>query len=485
MRTIVWFRGKDLRLRDHAPLNEAMKGGEVVPLFVLDPYFFAPERARRFPHRIQFLLESLESLQKNIEHKGSRLVVVSGKSTDVVPKLAARWRADRVVAHRWTEPFGRERDRRVQGALSIPFELFEGETLLAPGSLRTQNGAPYSVFTPFSRAFFAKSDDIGESLAAPSRLPSLPLDVEANSVAIPTLRELGIDENPRLVRGGEAAARERLQTFFSSAAASYHEGRERMDWPGTSRLSQDLKFGVLSPRVVWNEARRHAQRHPRARESLATFQNELVWREFAFSTLWDRPEVLREPFRAGFVDFPWRFEPAEWEAWASGTTGYPVVDAAARQLLGEGFVHNRARMIAASFLTKHLLIHYQRGEAHYLRYLTDGDWAPNNLGWQWSAGSGCDAQPYFRVFNPVSQGEKFDPDGAYVRRWIPELANLPARWIHRPWEASTNDLVQAGVALGKNYPRPIVDHAEARARYLAIAGEHLQRGSRPDASAPD
>jgi deoxyribodipyrimidine photo-lyase len=205
------------------------------------------------------------------------------------------------------------------------------------------------------------------------------------------------------------------------------------------------------------------------------FENELVWREFAHSTLWDRPELLEQPFQAKFERFPWRRDEDGWRAWAQGETGYPVVDASARQLLAEGFVHNRARMIAASFLAKHLLVDYRLGEAHYMRYLTDGDHANNDAGWQWSAGCGCDAQPYFRIFNPVTQGQKFDPGGGYVRRWLPELAHLPARYIHQPWQAPPAVLEQAAVVLGRNYPHPIIDHAHARQRFLDTAAEHFAR----------
>jgi len=209
----------------------------------------------------------------------------------------------------------------------------------------------------------------------------------------------------------------------------------------------------------------------------AAYLNELIWREFTHSTLWDRPELLEEPFRSDFVDFPWRFDDRLWNAWVLGRTGYPVVDAASRQLVTEGFVHNRARMIHASFLTKHLLIDYRQGEAHYMKYLTDGDWAQNNAGWQWSAGCGCDAQPYFRVFNPMTQGKKFDPDGNYVRRWLPELRELPPKYCHEPWLAPPVIAKAAGVKIGSDYPAPIVDHKLARERFLAQAKSHLARQS--------
>ncbi len=469
-RTLVWFRGKDLRVTDHAPLTRALERGEVVPLFVLDPYFFEPERARELPHRMQFLLESLAALGKNIRHLGSQLLLAVGKSVDVVPRLAREFHVTRVVAQRWTEPFGRERDRRVAAALQVPFELLDGETLMSPETVRNGSGQPFSVFTPFARALRRGLPDV-IPLKAPASLPALPADVKHASAPLPTLVGLGIAENPRLQRGGERAAGARLTEFLEGAVARYDRERDRMDLPGTSRLSADLKFGTLSVRSVWAAAERLAQQAP---EAVDKFTSELLWREFTHATLWDRPQLLTRPFRADFEGFPWTDDELGWQAWTRGATGYPVVDAAARQLLSEGFVHNRARMIAASFLTKHQLIHYARGEAHYMKYLTDGDWAQNNAGWQWSAGCGTDAQPYFRVFNPTLQGEKFDPNGDYVRRYVPELRQLPPKLIHRPAEAPRKALELAGITLGQTYPEPIVDHALARDRFLKIAESHLQ-----------
>jgi deoxyribodipyrimidine photo-lyase len=432
MRTIVWFRGKDLRLADHAPLRQAVGAGEVIPLFVLDPYFFAPARARELPHRIQFLLDSLRALERELAERGSRLVVVAR------------------------------------------FQLHEGETLLPPGTLRTRAGTPYSVFSQFARAF-RETATIGKPLAPPRALPPVPRGIRARAIAIPACEALGIERNAAILPGGEQAAKARLRRFLKDAAAAYPEHRDRMDLAGTSRLSADLKFGTISVRQVWTAAEEALDGTRAAR----AFLNELIWREFTHSTLWDRPELLERSFRSAFEGFPWRDDEARWQAWVRGLTGYPVVDASARQLLGEGFVHNRARMVSASFLAKHLLVDYRRGEAHYMKYLTDGDWAQNNAGWQWSAGCGCDAQPYFRVFNPVVQGERFDPAGDYVRRWVPELGRMPARCVHKPWEAPVAVLQAAGVRLGETYPRPVVDHRLARERFLRLAAGHLKRRARP------
>jgi len=364
MRTIVWFRGKDLRLADHAPLRAALEGGgDVIPLFVLDPYFFAPRRVReRWPHRMQFLLDSLRELAQGIEERGSKLVLVEGKSVDVVPRLVREWKADRVVAHRWVEPVGRARDARIAG-----LELYEGETLVPPGTVRNRQGQPFKVFTPFSRAWH-EALVVSAPLPAPKRLPPLPLRVR--SARLPSF-----PRNERLQRGGERAAQARLAAFLKRG--------------GESRLSADLKFGTLSVRTAWARA----QKHPR-------FLNELVWRELAYSTLWDFPYVLERPFKDAWSGFPWRKDEAGFRAWCEGRTGYPQVDAAMRALRETGFMPNRARMICASFLTKHLMIDYRLGEAHFLKWLTDGDWANNNLNWQWCAGCGVDAAPYFRIFNP-------------------------------------------------------------------------------------
>jgi deoxyribodipyrimidine photo-lyase len=475
MRTVVWFRVGDLRISDHAPLRSALDGEEVIPLFVLEPDLFAPARARKQAHRMQFWLDSLHALEANLRQRGSRLVVAKGRTREVIPRMVRQWKADRVVAHRLVAPTEAEHERQLSAALGERLELFEGQTLHPPGALRTRGGKPYSVFTRFARAF-DRYASIDPPLASVRSLPRLARAVTTNAEALPTCKALGITRNPAVLEGGERAARKRLREFLRKRAATYAADRDRMDLEGTSRLSADLVAGTISVRQVWTEAEGALG----DTDATFAFLNELVWREFTHSTLQDRPEVLSRPFRPQFLGFPWRTDEVAWQAWARGQTGYPVVDASARQLLGEGFVHNRARMVSASFLTKHLLIDYRRGEAHYLEHLTDGDPAQNNAGWQWSAGSGCDAQPHFRIFNPVLQGQKFDPEGNYVRRWVPELARLPARYIHHPWDAPEVVLRDAGVRLGKDYPRPIVEHGYARSRFLARASQHLETRRKRD-----
>jgi deoxyribodipyrimidine photo-lyase len=413
---------------------------------------------------VQFLLEALSALEANLAHLGSRLIVVPGRSTEVVPRLAFEWKADQVLAHRWVEPFAQERDRRVAEALErdgITFRLFEGETLLPPGSVRNGQGGPFRVFTPFARASAAKLD-MAPALGAPHSLPPLPGELAEWGVPLPALGDLGIMRNAQLQAGGEQAARLRLRAFVSGPLMEYGVDRDRMDRPGTSRISADLKFGTVSIRAVWQAVAAAGKG-----ESGRRFLNELLWREFAHHLLGEWPTLLERPFRPAFEAFPWRDEGCDWQAWTEGRTGYPVVDAAARQLRQEGFVHNRARMVAASFLAKHLLLDYRQGEAHYGRWLTDGDWALNNAGWQWCAGCGCDAQPWFRIFNPTAQGQRFDPEGVYVKRWLPELAEVPVALVHEPWKAPR------ALRARLDYPEPIVDHAFARQRFLATAKAHL------------
>jgi deoxyribodipyrimidine photo-lyase len=476
MRTLLWFRGKDLRVHDHAALHAAARDSrELVPVFVLSAKYFGPGATEVAPHRVQFLLASLRELATELAARGSELQILKGPAERVIPELAARLKVDRVLVSAAYEPEARARDERIASALQAPFVRYRGELLIDPHVVRTGAGGVFKVYTPFARSVREQLKDL-KLYAAPGQLPPLPAGLKLRTAALPTLK----DPNANIIAGGERAGRERLQRFLAGPVDEYPSERDRMDHEGTSRLGADLHFGTLSARSVWCALADKSDVSVEARER---FSAELLWREFAHYTLWNRPSVLTTPFRPEFNRFPWQSgqsghrDSAGFEAWWRGTTGYPIVDASARQLLADGFVHNRARMISASFLTKHQLIDYRRGEAHYYRYLTDGDLAQNNLGWQWSAGCGCDAQPYFRVFNPITQGQRFDPEGDYVRRYVPELAQLPARYIHAPWTAPAAELERAGVRLGKTYPRPIVDHAEARKRFLLVASEHLKSGA--------
>jgi deoxyribodipyrimidine photo-lyase len=381
------------------------------------------------------LLDALADLAASLAVRGSRLTLVPGKSVEVIPKLSALLGGARVLAHRWVEPFARERDRRVKEALGDRFTLYEGETLLTPGSVRTQGGGPYAVFTPFSRACRRELDrGVGAPIPPPPLIPTRAAPRQLETCDLPTLDSLGLTRNPRVIAGGETHARQRLDRFVAERLSAYPTARDRMDLDGTSRLSADLKFGALSIREVYGRVASASARTKSApvREAADKFLSELLWREFTHHTLWDHPEVLRRPFRATFEGFPWRDDERALEAWRQGATGYPIVDAAARQLVLEGYVHNRARMIAASFLTKHLLIDYRLGEAHYLKHLVDGDWAQNNAGWQWSAGCGCDAAPLFPRLQPCGAGAEVRPRGGLHPAVPPPARGPSSRADSRP-----------------------------------------------------
>jgi len=414
LKVLVWYREKDLRVQDHGPLVEAGQGA--VPVFV------GPASGR--------LAQSLGDLAARLEAVGSGLVWLQGDPLTALPRLARQLDASAVAAHGFTEPAARSLEARMVQALPCPLRLHDGETLAGP--LRPER---YKVFTAFHRAFLRWAL-VRRPVAAPSRLAPLPADLP-RWPAGPLLPDL-------------------LEPFLAEGLADYARSRDRLDEEGTSGLSVDLHFGRISVATCWAGAS--------GRPGAEAWQRQLVWREFAHHLLRAWPSLLEHPFREGFEGFPWAGPGELFQAWVEGRTGYPVVDAASRQLLATGRVHNRARMVAASFLTKHLLVDYRLGEAHYLARLLDADAANNNLGWQWSAGCGCDAQPWFRVFNPALQGRRFDPDGAYVRAWVPELAGVPGQALHRPWADGPPP----------GYPRPIVDHAAARARFLALAKAHLR-----------
>ncbi len=458
---IVWFR-RDLRLHDHPALTTAATDGRaVVPLFVVDPRLVHGRFAS--PNRTWFLLETVRVLAADLAAVGAPLVVRVGDPREVVPALAADIGATDVFVSRDYAPYGRARDRAVAAALArVGAALREEPGVLVhePEEVSTALGGPFRVYSPFRRAWEAQPRRA--VLAAPTHLP----DHGLAPGRIPSVSDLGLGEGPTadlaaLPLPGEAAARARLDRWLATGLETYAGSRDRSDRPnGTSRLSADLHLGSLSAlevveRAVGDGDGRHA------------FLNELVWREFYAHVLFHRPDVRRRSSRAAFDSMAWSTDSTAIEAWRTGRTGYPFVDAAMRELLATGWMPNRARMVVASFLTKDLLVDWRVGEAHFMRHLVDGDVASNNGGWQWCASTGTDPQPYFRIFNPVAQGRRSDPDGAYVRRWVPELATVPNGQIHEPWLLTAEEQAEARCRLGVDYPWPIVDHAEARTRALA------------------
>lgn len=469
--TIVWFR-RDLRLTDHSSLHEAAKrGGAVIPVFIRsfedeDPW--QPGAASRW-----WLHHSLEELHDGLAELGSRLILRTGSAATVLLELLDATGADCVFWHYGYEPALRKQDFDVAHSLThsgYEVGVSNGSLLIVPDEVATKQGKPYQVFTPFYKASAAKVElaaaDIEldvverpESLCAPARWPKSESLKSWDLVS----RTPWAKEFPSWATPGEAAAQKRLRRFVERGLLDYATERDRPDHDGVSGLSVHLHFGELSPRQVREALELYAHKGGApAKKAAEVFLRQLYWREFAHHLLYHFPKTTDQPLREEYAKFPWKTDRKKLRAWQRGLTGYPIVDAGMRQLWRLGWMHNRVRMIVGSFLVKDLRISWREGAKWFWDTLVDADLANNTLGWQWIGGCGADAAPYFRVFNPTSQGEKFDPAGDYVRTYVPELAKLPAMWIHRPSEAPDDVLAAAGVVLGKTYPQPIVGHAAAR-----------------------
>jgi deoxyribodipyrimidine photo-lyase len=464
--SIVWFR-IDLRLADNPALQAALeRGGTIVPLFI-----YAPEEEAPWPQGAAsrwWLHQSLALLDAALRALDSRLILRRGPALPCLQALIRETGANAVFWNRRYEPAVIARDTKIQEVLTgagVAVESFNGALLHEPGTIRNQSGKPFQVFTPFWRHCLAKTPP-AEPLPAPRRIPRPRKGPETLKLAALKL-EPGINWAEGFHAAwhpGEAGACAQLKRFLNDALAHYTQDRNRPGLAGTSRLSPHLHFGEISPRQIWHAVRLHAaaKKIPAREWRGSQFLTEIGWREFAHHLLYYFPHTPDEPLRANFKKFPWRKDAALLKAWQRGRTGYPLVDAGMRELWATGWMHNRARMIVASFLVKDLLLSWTEGARWFWDTLVDADLAQNTLGWQWTAGCGADAAPYFRVFNPVAQGEKFDPRGDYVRRWCPELARLPDQWLHCPWKAPEEALGLAGVELGRTYPKPVVSHVIAR-----------------------
>lgn len=469
---LVWFRD-DLRVRDHPALSAAARGGRpVVAVYALDE---ESQGLRPLGAASRWwLADSLRALDAALKERGAALTLRRGAALAVIPELAAETGATEAYWNRRYDAAGAATDRAVATTLEakgVATRDFQASLLFEPASMRTKSGAPFTVFTPFLRHALAR-DAPRAPLPAPERIAGragVPSDALGDWRLEPRAPDWAAGFNAHWTRG-EAAARKKLASFVDDALARYADERDRPDRASTSRLSPHLRFGEISPFQVWHAAAlaREAARAAHAIDKSADkFIAELVWREFSYSLLAHNPDLATKNFQPRFDAFPWRSDDAALAAWRRGQTGYPIVDAGMRELWATGWMHNRVRMVAASFLAKHLLIDWRAGERWFWDTLVDADPANNPASWQWVAGSGADAAPYFRIFNPVLQGLKFDPDGDYVRRWVPELAKLPADAIHAPFDAPPMTLGAAGVSLGETYPAPIVDHKAARGRALA------------------
>jgi deoxyribodipyrimidine photo-lyase len=439
---IVWFR-KDLRLGDNLAWSTATRRHDkIVALFIVDPYLWE----RCSTERVALLAAHLRSLDTTLAAHGGRLRIEIGSPEEVMAALVREVRATEVIANADVSPYAKRRDTRV--AAVIDLDLHHGTLIHAPGSILTHEGARYRVFGPFFQRWFdalvQEVPDAGTTAVSSepgSELPPTP---------------------PAGVEAGEEAARRRLAAFDPER---YPDERSRPDLDSTSRLSIDLKYGTLSPLTVHRTIGRSS-------EGARAFIRQLAWREFHAHLLDDMPHLVNRSLKPEYDRIEWNEDEGGFEAWKQGQTGYPLVDAGMRQLDAEGWIHNRVRMVASSFLVKDLLIDWRRGERWFRRRLLDGDISQNVGNWQWVAGSGADAAPYFRIFNPVTQSKKFDPQGDYIRRWVPELVSVPSAWIHEPWRARPPELASWGAGW---YPGPIVDHAAARDRTLASYQKALSR----------
>ncbi|WP_417497634.1 cryptochrome/photolyase family protein [Maricaulis sp.] len=466
---LVWFR-RDLRLSDNPALSAALRTGRPLILVFIDQrdraLGSAPGEAADW-----WLQASLTSLEHDIAALGSRLTVLRGDPADLVPALARDHGVAQVFWNRSCEPVIDARDRKLATTLQnagVEPHAFAGTTLIDPASLLTGSGTPYKVFSAFWRAALRQLEPKA-ALPRPQHLPPGPPVPGAMPLA-----GLGLDPaDPDWAAGfrtgwkpGEAGAAERLESFLDSALADYPEGRDRPDRTGTSRLSPHLGFGEISPRQVWHAVQQRLA-DGASYQPAEKFLAEIGWREFAYYLLHHFDDLRTTNFNASFDAFPWRKDADAFKAWTRGQTGIPLVDAGMRQLWTTGWMHNRVRMVCASFLVKHLRADWREGMAWFEHTLVDADRAVNAASWQWVAGSGADAAPYFRIFNPVRQGERFDPEGDYVKQWVPELAGLPKRWIHAPWSAPVPVRQAAAVTLGRTYPHPLCNLATGRDAALA------------------
>ena len=458
---LVWFR-RDLRTHDHAALHHALRHyARVYCLFVFDTGILdaLPRRDRR----VEFMLRALEEVDAALRQMGGALIVVQGDPVREVPRLAVQLGVSAVCANRDYEPAAMCRDEAVKQRLSaVEFVDCKDQVIFDRNEVMTRRDTPFSVYTPYKNAWLKKLDAVG--------IQSFPIEPYADHLAkpsnvqkLPTLSQIGFeatDLRQLSVATGMSGAQQVFQDFVGRMD-DYAVARDFPAVKGSSHLSPHLRFGTISVRQLV------AYAHAQVGRGAATWLSELIWRDFYHAILWHNPRVTRRCFKAGCDALRWDDSPALFQAWCDGRTGYPLVDAAMRQLALSGFMHNRLRMVTASFLVKDLGLDWRKGEAWFAERLLDFDLAANNGGWQWAASTGCDAQPWFRIFNPVAQSEKFDPEGDFIRRFLPELSSVPTKFIHTPWKMSAGEQATCGLSIGQTYPAPIVTHAIARERTLA------------------
>ena len=471
-RIIVWHR-RDLRIHDNTALSNAVKEtSDILPLFIFADDILK-QRSDFSPACVKFMTESLKDLSVQYERIGGKLILRRGVFLDVLREVVRDSEARAIYFNEDYEPAAKARDSSVVQlftTLGLQVKAFKDQALFAKQEILTKQGKPYTVFTPYKRAWLLQVPLIPKPLSAPTHLSATSLD------SLPPLSndELGFPCSQQLlVKGGSTHGIATLERFFSEKICRYKEDRDFPEITGTSLLSAHLRFGTVSARDIVHRAFSLLEetKSQTGKVGIETFTSELVWRDFYFQILENFPVVEKESFQPSFRNLRWENRDEYFETWKQGKTGFPIVDAAMRQLNQTGWMHNRLRMIVASFLTKDLLIDWRWGEQYFMQTLVDGDMAANNGGWQWSASTGTDAQPYFRIFNPASQSQKFDPQGRFIKTFVPELHAVPVKYIHAPNELLKKSPLLAkelGIELGTDYPFPIIDHAEQRDKALAM-----------------
>lgn len=468
--TVVWFR-QDLRVADNPAIHHAVQKKEpIYPVYIWAPHEegeWAPGGASKC-----WLHYSLMNLDKVLQQLGSRLIIRKGDSLTELAQILEESNCREVSWNRRYEPHAIKRDKQIKHKLQdvgVEANSFNGSLLREPMRITTNKKQPYTVFTPYWKKF-TKLGEISSQLPWPDFLSApkkWPESITIDDLSLLPTRDWkdGIKENWEI---GCEHATEKLDNFLDDAIEQYETQRNIPSVLGTSRMSPHLHFGEISPGQIWHAVRNASLGELIPSKDSMSYLRELGWREFAYNLLYHYPETTNHPLKEKYAQFPWRNNASELSCWKKGLTGYPIVDAGMRELWKTGWMHNRVRMIAASFLIKDLLIDWREGARWFWDTLVDADLASNTLGWQWVSGCGADAAPYYRVFNPTLQGEKFDPRGAYIRKWIPEIAGLPNKLIHKPWEADQATLEAANLTLGSDYPLPIIDHKIARERALSI-----------------
>lgn len=461
---IFWFR-KDLRLEDNNALNEFVNSVTDEDKFLFlyiknkNTFEFFGEK------RIKFLFESLNELKKDLKKSGFDLFVTEGKSHDVFEKISGEFGKIEIYANEQIEPYCIRRDKAVNRLSNVDLKLFSDSTIFQPGFVLKDDGKPYTVFTPFSKKFFA--------LLNSGNYKKIKVDLDnlkpENNYSPVYLNQLNPEEENKKIttkgifNGGRTAGIILLKIFYENGIKEYKSGRDFPAINGTSNLSPYIHFGLVSIRECFRTAYAALNdSNESGKNEIVTWIKELIWREFYYNITYHFDYLEKQSFKKEFDRLNWRYDNESFKKWCEGKTGYPIVDAGMRQLVNEGWMHNRIRMVVAMFLTKDLFIDWRWGEKFFANHLIDLDFSSNNGGWQWSASTGCDAQPYFRIFNPILQSKKFDTDGVYIKKYVKELSDVPSKYIHSPWEMSKEEQEEYGVVIGKDYPEPIVNHSEVK-----------------------